>query len=274
MFDKRRDRSCVLYNQGFRKVDPDRWEFANEWFLRGQKHLLTNVVRKKHSRNPYTQGKYEDLDEAELVMEIARLKQEQKALDEELEGMNKRLEATERRPEQMMAFLHRVVEDPDILPRMMLQKERTRRLVGEKKRRVMIPSASSSSSIKTEDEEEGTRGVISSSPESTCFEIAKLREQSSPETPTPGWSSQRQVMGPPPTAQEPFGCPAMDSPFLSVPSATTRIGNSMAVYPPTSNISVCGSANSGQISYYTEMAAGVEASPPLPYPFSLFGTGF
>ncbi|XP_041006235.1 heat stress transcription factor C-1-like [Juglans microcarpa x Juglans regia] len=266
-----------LNTYGFRKVDPDRWEFANEWFLRGQKHLLRNIVRRRQSRNSNTQGsKHEDVDdEEELVMEIARLKGEQKALDEELRGMNRRLEATERRPEQMMAFLHKVVEDPDIIPRLMLQKERTRRLMSEKKRRLMIPSASSSSSIKTEDEEEGTtQGVNSSSPE-TGFEIDNFREQSSPDNPTPGWFIQRQVMGSHSIAQEPFGCIAIDSPFLSAPTATTTgIGNSTAVSPPESNMSGYGNGSSGQVSLFTEMAAGVEASPPPPYPFSLFRGGF
>ncbi|KAL5572669.1 hypothetical protein UlMin_022266 [Ulmus minor] len=277
-----------LNTYGFRKVDPDRWEFANEWFLRGQRHLLKNIARRKHSRNPYSQSKHDEFDDEEIVMEIARLKQEQKALEAELQGMNKRLETTERKPQQMMAFLSKVAEDPDILPRMMLQSKERANQLSEKKRRLMISSTTSTSSssragttttnsVKTEEEEiDGRIGVISS-PEAG-FEIDSFYQSSpSPEDAPAGWWNHREEMiGCPRISQEPYGfSAAMPAPVSAVSAGGS--GSNMVVSPPTGIVYGCGDSNSGQMGYMTEVVGGgVESSPPVPppYPFSLFGGGF
>ncbi|KAL8129660.1 hypothetical protein V2J09_018815 [Rumex salicifolius] len=171
-----------LNTYGFRKVDPDRWEFANEWFLRGQKHLLKNIARRKYNpaqmnsnfQQQNTMLRQEESTD-EMEREIERLRLEQDEMDREIQVMNRRLETTERRPEQMMAFLNKVVEDPEILPKMMVERERRTRKRqieicsdgrDDEKRMRLITAASNSGRTTTEEGEgSSSLGVTSSSPE-------------------------------------------------------------------------------------------------------------
>ncbi|KAL5989798.1 hypothetical protein ACLOJK_010692 [Asimina triloba] len=131
---------------GFRKIDPDRWEFANEEFLRGQRHLLKNIHRRKpmHSHSqPLNQGQGRALgplaetEKQELEEEIERLKQEksvllselqrhtqqQQGMDLQMQSLEERLHHMEHRQWQMMTFLTRIVQKPEFLSNLVQQSE-------------------------------------------------------------------------------------------------------------------------------------------------------
>lgn len=158
--------SFVFVMQGFRKVDPDRWEFANEGFLRGQRHLLKNIHRRKpvsHHHPPQqvqaqpsssgsvvevghygVEGEVDMLkrDKDVLMVELVRLKQQLHNMGQRLEAtetssyvMGQRLEATEKTQQQMMAFLAKAIQDPTFLPRLVQSSENSKRLATDRKRR-------------------------------------------------------------------------------------------------------------------------------------------
>ncbi|KAL8053417.1 hypothetical protein ABFX02_05G069700 [Erythranthe guttata] len=136
-----------LNTYGFRKVDPDRWEFANEGFLRGQKHLLKGISRRKpahghsqhHQQPPNIQtsavgpcvevGKFGLEEEVErlkrdknvLMQELVRLRQQQQATDGQLQTMVHRLQGMEQRQQQMMSFLAKAMNSPGFLAQFMQQ---------------------------------------------------------------------------------------------------------------------------------------------------------
>ncbi|CAI0471061.1 unnamed protein product [Linum tenue] len=153
-----------LNTYGFRKVDPDRWEFANEGFLRGQKHLLRTITRRKPAQGhtqPQPQpshsqtssvgacvevGKFGLEEEVErlkrdknvLMQELVRLRQQQQATDGQLQTMVQRLQGMEQRQQQMMSFLAKAMQSPGFLAQFVQQQNENNRRISEtnKKRRL------------------------------------------------------------------------------------------------------------------------------------------
>lgn len=137
-------------------MDPDRWEFANEGFLRGQRHLLKNIRRRKppahnapnqQSVSPYLEvghfGYDAEIDRLKrdkqlLMAEVVKLRQEQQNTKANLKAMEDRLQGTEQKQQQMMTFLARVMRNPEFLKQLMSQNEMRKELqeaISKKRRR-------------------------------------------------------------------------------------------------------------------------------------------
>eukprot|EP00890_Picochlorum_soloecismus_P005030 jgi/Picsp_1/5528/NSC_02887-R1_heat shock transcription factor 1 len=126
-----------LNTYGFRKVDPDRWEFANEYFLRDKKELLNKIHRRKPTsersgKSAGHQSEYAALevgaygglqaevdalkrDKTLLMQEVIRLRQAQQAADEDIRSLSDRVEITEKRQQQMLSFFAQALQHPSLL---------------------------------------------------------------------------------------------------------------------------------------------------------------
>ncbi|GFQ08074.1 heat stress transcription factor a-6b [Phtheirospermum japonicum] len=157
-----------LNTYGFKKIDSEKWEFANESFLRGQKHLLKNIRRRKapsHPLNPQQQqsitnpcveigtfGQEFEIDRLRrdkhvLTMELVKLRQQQQETRAYLQQMELKLQATEKKQQQMMRFLAKAMQNPDFAIQLVQMREKQKREIEvdvTKKRRRPIEAGESS----------------------------------------------------------------------------------------------------------------------------------
>lgn len=151
-----------LNTYGFRKVDPDRWEFANECFLGGQKHLLKTIRRRRNVIPSITQqegggpcvelGHYGLEEEIErlkrdrnlLTAEVIELKHQQQSARDNVMAMDERIKGTEKKQQQTMSFLARAFSNPTFLQQYVdrhRQRQKQQRIqIGHKRRLTMTPS--------------------------------------------------------------------------------------------------------------------------------------
>ncbi|KAL8214254.1 hypothetical protein R6Q57_003703 [Mikania cordata] len=117
-----------LNTYGFRKIDPERWEFANEEFMKDKKHRLKNIHRKRpihsHSNNPHSltvdperAAFEEEIDKLtreknSIEENIARLKQHQPITKLQLEDLNLRVNNMEHKQDTLLTFLNKAAQNP------------------------------------------------------------------------------------------------------------------------------------------------------------------
>lgn len=136
-----------LNTYGFRKIDPEKWEFANEDFVRGQPYLMKNIHRRKpvhsHSlQNLQAQSPLSESERQSMKDQIERLKREKEVLladlqSQELErkgfelqvtALRDRLQHMEQRQRSIVTFVSQVLEKPGLSLNLETHERRKRKL--------------------------------------------------------------------------------------------------------------------------------------------------
>ncbi|XP_068661529.1 heat stress transcription factor A-1a-like isoform X1 [Aristolochia californica] len=151
-----------LNTYGFGKVDPDRWEFANDGFQKGQRHLLQTISRKKSAQNhhvqqsqsqqkyPYTNPCVEvgnfglekevemlKRDKNVLMQELVKVRQHQQNVDNQLGVVIEQLRQMEQNQQQMLSFFAMAMQKPGFLAQLLQQNGAKRHIVEVTKKRRM-----------------------------------------------------------------------------------------------------------------------------------------
>ncbi|CAB4273072.1 unnamed protein product [Prunus armeniaca] len=140
---------------GFRKIDPEQWEFANEEFLRGGRHLLKKIHRRKpiHSHSmqnheyssvPLSETEREEYekkinrlnhDKSLLELELQRHQRENLEFDYQIQILQEQLQKMEHQQKQYTSFLAQLLQKPG-LASILVQKSE----IHNKKRRLLTSS--------------------------------------------------------------------------------------------------------------------------------------
>ncbi|XP_047337005.1 heat stress transcription factor A-3-like isoform X1 [Impatiens glandulifera] len=127
-----------LNTYGFHKIDTDKWEFANEFFLKGKRHLLKNIQRRRSTHTassgsreqpkPALESEVERLkrERSSMLQQVIDLQQQQQGTVQYIDVMGKKLQAAEQKQKKMVSFLSNLVQNATFLTRLNQKKEQER----------------------------------------------------------------------------------------------------------------------------------------------------
>ncbi|XVF76273.1 hypothetical protein PTKIN_Ptkin13bG0253100 [Pterospermum kingtungense] len=139
-----------LNTYGFRKIDTHKWEFANESFQRGKRHLLKNIQRRRSPQSqqvgsyfgPSTEVGMSGLEgeiamlrkeKSMLLQEVVELQQQHRGTACHVKEVSQRLQSAEQRQKQMVSFLAKLFQNPAFLA--YLRQKREQRDIGSPRMR-------------------------------------------------------------------------------------------------------------------------------------------
>ncbi|KAL3510406.1 hypothetical protein ACH5RR_029807 [Cinchona calisaya] len=132
---------------GFRKADTDRWEFSNDEFVKGQRHLLKNIIRRKQSlaqaQRKSSQQTDNDscvskedkrtvlrkeveilkIDKNAVMQELMKLREHQQTSQSKFILLTQRLKGMEKNQQQMLSFIVMAMQNPGFLVELLQPKE-------------------------------------------------------------------------------------------------------------------------------------------------------
>ncbi|XP_051113759.1 heat stress transcription factor A-7a-like [Andrographis paniculata] len=151
----------------FKKIDADRWEFANEGFQKGKKHLLKHIKRRKqspqilHNSSSLTAkcSSETDLEKLKsdhrlLHRELNKLRQQHDDAMHYLNSASDRLTLTETKQKNMIIFLIKSLKNPLFLQHVINRLRRRNSVVSNgisKRRRLFDGRSVESSATRTPD---------------------------------------------------------------------------------------------------------------------------
>lgn len=173
-----------LNTYGFRKIDPEQWEFANEEFARGQRHLLNNIHRRKpvHSHSlqalanasaPLSEaeryeleGKIERLkhEKGSLMVELNRHIEQQNGVERQMLYLEEKMQVLLSHQLDIMESLSNIVRIPGFLSNLVQQP-----VLNSKKRRLLM-----NASIQEDDDNNQMHDIQTTSMQKSETEFQEL----------------------------------------------------------------------------------------------------